>query len=563
MKNLSAILLVLALAAGACSLPFNRQAPAPIPPTNSANSPPADSIGTVSRERSDVTRTSSGAEPALVEASDPLFSGDDVSINNGGIGLLDFGDNLRLRLFNDSDLNVVAATEQGIPLVASLFLTKGGFTGELAESGSSVVFNTPNNAEITVTGTEFFVVYDTEQQRATAGKWDGSMQVTYGGETVAINDNSYVDLQNGQPPTQQFPNPLGFSQFQEMITQINDPIVAADRIRPVATQPPQTSSSAQALGPILLGQTLLGQIAAEGGANEYTINLSTQDNLLVRLYSPNDIQPAFEILDSSGNPLCRGGNGETVVNFGCSALSPGTYSLRVSDADANESGAYSLFIQGLTNPADSVRLPFGDTYAATLTHPGMVNTYEFPGSPGDLVLVRMATPSQEFQPGYWLYKETTPQECTGNTWYDLADYTCSLTEKGIYHLFAYDPFGGSTGSYQINLLNLNDRNSLTLLLPYQRQRGEIAYPAAANAYTISGNEGDAPTIRVLLAGGDPGLSVRLFRLDGKVICEGVMVEKELSLPCRLDYAGEFRLVVSYPSGTHTGSYILWLETPIE
>ncbi len=65
-------------------------------------------------------------------------------------------------------------------------------------------------------------------------------------------------------------------------------------------------------------------------------------------------------------------------------------------------------------------------------------------------------------------------------------------------------------------------------------------------------------MRALLDSGDLELEARLFRTDGQVICQANTVEKELVMPCKLDGADEYRLVIGDYSGMHTGSYVVWL-----
>ncbi len=76
------------------------------------------------------------------------------------------------------------------------------------------------------------------------------------------------------------------------------------------------------------------------------------------------------------------------------------FNLSVSGAEQGESGGYSLFFQSITNPGNSPPLDYYQPYEDRLSDPIAVNTYEFSGSPGDLVLIRMAVPVGEFQPRF-------------------------------------------------------------------------------------------------------------------------------------------------------------------
>lgn len=551
------IIPLLLLASITCSLPFQRLQPTSSPV---AESPSDGAIGTVSREKSEVKHSTGNQAPVVVVSSDSLFTGDGVQIVNGGIGLLDFGDSLKLRLFNDSNLNVVSATQPGIPLVASLFLTIGGFTGELVQSGGKVVFQTPNQAEITVTGTEFFVGYDVEKQMATAGKWAGSMQVTSAGETISINDGYYVDIPAGQPPGPQIQNPLGFQVFEAMATELNDPLAAVDRIRPVETPTPYTQPSVQHLGPIERGQTVHGTIDSQGSDNEYSFESVTGENLIIRMLGDHSFNPAFQIMSADGVSLCEASGG--IVQWICKIEAPGVYSLRVSGELSGPAGGYSIYFQSLTNPGSSVPLSYNQPYDDRVLDWGTMKTYEFGGSPGDLVLIRISHPEFKFYPDTWVYLNERLVDCkTSFQIISIVDYVCLLPEKGVYHLYTTDRGGWGTGSYQLYLTNLTGGRSAPVLDVKQRRVDKISAPSQMNIYTVFGKAGEKLDVRVLRDSGDLNLSARLFRLDGQIVCQGDTTEKELVVPCTLDGAQEYRLVIGSASSATTGSYVVWLAQP--
>lgn len=556
-KAYNVIIPLLLLASITCSLPFQRLQPTTSPATES---PTDGAIGTVSREKSEVKHSTGNQAPVVVVSSDSLFTGDGVQIVNGGIGLLDFGDSLKLRLFNDSNLNVVSASQPGIPLVASLFLTIGGFTGELVQSGGKVVFQTPNQAEITVTGTEFFVGYDIEKQMATAGKWVGSMQVTSAGETISINDGYYVDISVGQPPGPQIPNPLGFQEFEAMATKLNDPLAAVDRIRPVETPTPYTQPSVQQLGPIERGQTVHGTICSHDCANEYSFESVSGETLIIRMLGDRPFNPAFQIMSADGVSLCEASGG--IVQWTCNLEAPGVYSLRVSSELSGQAGGYSIFFQSLTNPGSSVSLPYNQPYDDRVLDWGTMKTYEFGGSPGELVLIRISHPEFKFYPDTWVYLNERRVDCeTSFQLISVVDYVCLLPEKGVYHLYTTDRGGWGTGSYQLYLTNLEGGRSAPVLDVKQRRVDKISAPSQMNIYKVFGKAGEKLDVRVLRDSGDLNLSARLFRLDGQIVCQGDTTEKELVVPCTLDGAQEYRLVIGSASSATTGSYVVWLAQP--
>ncbi len=168
------------------------------------------SIGTVTLVLSEVLHGSSVDTLKTLPGTRDLHLGDVLRVLNGGEGLVDFGDSMRLRLFNDTVLGV---TKWDIAPDASwqagMFLTDGGLVGQLVEAGKEVAFDTPGGAQITVLGTAFLVVYDSVNRETIVGNWNGTVIVTSAGIPIALAPGHGMHVQDGQPPGPQ--HPLGMT----------------------------------------------------------------------------------------------------------------------------------------------------------------------------------------------------------------------------------------------------------------------------------------------------------------------------------------------------------------
>ena len=200
-----------------------------------------DSIGTVTREQDLVEQGASPEGLRPVDGTNPLFEGDTLKVSEGGEGLLDFGDKLVVRLFNDSQVGLISTSAPGTPLGVRLFLERGGFTGRLDEDGGQAVFETPGGANITVLGTQFFLVYNASQQMSTIGNYDGQVQLDTAAGIIPLQPGHYVDWPSGQMPGQQIPIPVTIGQFEQWARQDQSPSSAVERMRtvsrPAATMP--------------------------------------------------------------------------------------------------------------------------------------------------------------------------------------------------------------------------------------------------------------------------------------------------------------------------------------
>ena len=214
-------------------LPSPTPNPLPSPPNNPTPSPtPEVPLGTLSLEENQVLhgQDESALERLLEKAS--FFEKDFIQVIEGGEAVLDFGDEMRLRLFNDTELQMVAAElAENVPLGVQVFLFVGGFTGELTEEGGQAVFRTPGDVEITVLGTEYFVVFDPETGETTAGNFSGTVAVASAGDEVSLEDGSYVVVPDSSSPGPPLPLPLTREEFEDQAREAESPLQAASKAK--------------------------------------------------------------------------------------------------------------------------------------------------------------------------------------------------------------------------------------------------------------------------------------------------------------------------------------------
>lgn len=196
-------------------------------PASSQNDQPG-LLGSIRRETDTVEHGASvdALEPVADEVT--LLVGDVLRVRDGGEGLLTFPDGMLLRLFNDTQLNVVAVeSDPGNPVEVRMFLEEGGFTGELTAEGGSAVFKTPGGAEITVLGTEFFVVYDAVERVTLAGNFKGHVEAAGAGQSVTLKDGTFVEVPDGGPPGLPLPLTVDRPGFEAVARTQKSPVSAA------------------------------------------------------------------------------------------------------------------------------------------------------------------------------------------------------------------------------------------------------------------------------------------------------------------------------------------------
>jgi hypothetical protein len=202
------------LIALACNVPWNGSTPAP-----------GEIIGSIERERAVVWQ---GGEQVVEK--NRLKERDKLSVSHGGVGLLDFGGNLHLRLFNTSVageiLGTTTSSDPNSSFFVQLTLFAGGFSGQLVEPDGEATFKVPGGATIRVYGTKFFVVYDPDTSVTTVGNFSGIVGVTVGGEWVILTDGHYIELRPGETPGEQKIIPFTFQQFEDRARERESPVLA-------------------------------------------------------------------------------------------------------------------------------------------------------------------------------------------------------------------------------------------------------------------------------------------------------------------------------------------------
>lgn len=199
----------------------------PASSTDEADIEAEKALGTLSLERDKVEHGPDVETLKQVVSSEAFFAQDAIRVTEGGEALLDFGDQILMRMFNDTEMQVVSADyAEDTPPVVVMHLFKGGFTGQLTAEGAQVFYETPGGAAITVLGTDYFVAYDPDTEVTSAGNFSGQVEATSAGSTVMIEEGFYVEVPAGQPPGPQQPLPLSHADFEGRARALQSPLSA-------------------------------------------------------------------------------------------------------------------------------------------------------------------------------------------------------------------------------------------------------------------------------------------------------------------------------------------------
>ena len=193
-------------------------------PTPTPTGPPeAESIGTIRRENTRVQYGTSLAQLAELTNARPLLSESALRVTNGGEALLDFSAGLVVRAFNNANMSVALSTDPS-PYLLRFYLERSVATGELAAAGEAISWETPNGAQITISGTEFFVAFDPTTDRTLVGNFNGTIDIAHPslpGGVAAIPGGEGYEIPGG-PFT--LPPGLTRARFESTIRGLSDPL---------------------------------------------------------------------------------------------------------------------------------------------------------------------------------------------------------------------------------------------------------------------------------------------------------------------------------------------------
>ena len=192
-----------------------------------------NSIGTIKL----VSDTVHQNQNRVIETHD-LIRNDSLRLFNGGEGLLDFGSDLRLRLFNDTEVGGIrTANDPGSPLDVKMTLFAGGFSGKLFREGSKAVFETPNDARIHIFATTFIIAYDRNTRETLIVNFEGDVWVeSAGSQLISIRSGEIYQVQAGEEPVLWGEVPWTPGEYEEQARDYQSALIPFGSVIPITGQ---------------------------------------------------------------------------------------------------------------------------------------------------------------------------------------------------------------------------------------------------------------------------------------------------------------------------------------
>ena len=185
---------------------------------------PDPSIGQVEKIKGAVQV---GPETALanVEPRLPIYNNDMVHVFDKGKASLDFGYGLTFTLYNDTVGGGTNVSTEGTSRQAALKLSQGGLKGH-NPTGDKTTVALPNNVNVVILGTSYFITYDPVEDKVWVFNFDGTVQYQLpGGETQSLPPGTVVEITRGEVTYLYTEMPFSVDDFDAYATRNDSPIL--------------------------------------------------------------------------------------------------------------------------------------------------------------------------------------------------------------------------------------------------------------------------------------------------------------------------------------------------
>lgn len=512
-----------------------------------------------------------------LEGNQPFQSGNTIQVSEGGDGILEFGEGEQLRLFNDTQLIVSSVTNGSCSASAAhITLDQGGLLGQGAGSGIEHDIKTPGGVDVKVRDARFLITYDPDSGTTTIAKWEGSMMVSAGSSTIAVLDGFYAEIYYQQAPSPQFRIPISMEDYENQARNLKSPLKAVSKITGKVAQAPTPTlpvTDLTVLGSgittkndrtdVSLNSVINGRITNPGDSVNYTFSAQAGDKILIRLVSPDQqVNPIFVVIRSDGSWLCSRDTTMHGVQGICEPDENGTYTLLISDVDGARTGDFSLSLQSILSPGETIRLEVGQNTSGKIKKTASNQVYTFSGKAGQHLHLRLLSEGGEINPSFMLFDPQGTLICESNTYNELLEKDCVPEVDGLYTLLVEDDTGTLTGSYQLYLQTTQNIVGALPLNIGEPVSGRIDAGITYQAYSFDGGEGDHLLVRLISEGQKIHPTFSLYKPDGSWLCGGYTESEGVEKLCVLDASGPYTLWVGDYNGTLTGGYDLFVQSTL-
>jgi hypothetical protein len=307
-------------------------------------------------------------------------------------------------------------------------------------------------------------------------------------------------------------------------------------------------------------------ISAAAEVDSITLAATSGEVYLVRVAATaGELRPQVRVTASNGATVCQA---SSPFNPGleisrCVVTQTGTQTISVSDAAATRTGTYNLYVQRLSSPIGASSLALSETATTVIATGAEAKTFTLTGAANEAFLLRMGVTAGQLRPSLRVFGLDGNVLCSGvQPFSPGAEITrCVLPQAGTYTVLAADSSAVQTGSANLFVQRLTAPANATALEIAKTSTATIQAISEADTYTLTGAANEAFLLRMGVTAGELRPSIRVFGLDGNVLCSGVQPFSpgvEITR-CVLPQAGTYTVLATDSSAVQVGSYNLFVQ----
>ncbi len=258
-----------------------------------------------------------------------------------------------------------------------------------------------------------------------------------------------------------------------------------------------------------------------GDEDSFPFSGQVGDLVVVRARPVNGtLVPNLQILGPSGVEGCSQSApsfGGDRVELGCTLGASGLHTLVIKDVFGIGTGAYEFHIFRINNPVSALPINVGDEKLGSLASVVVVDVFQFAGTMGDQMILRLATTAGTLLPRFDVFRSDGTFVCGGSGLL-AAERICELPSTDTYSIFVANLSGANTGAYALALQRLNGPvNPLPINLG-SVQNLPLSSRVELSLFSLNSTAGEVLVVNFESLTALFDVQVRVFDPSGNSIC---------------------------------------------
>jgi hypothetical protein len=310
---------------------------------------------------------------------------------------------------------------------------------------------------------------------------------------------------------------------------------------------------------ISYSQTLTDELVWPAETVAFTFSATSGDIILARaVEASNATELKLRIYDPSGVQVIGGWSYTMIEHNQVQLTTSGTYTLLIMDHPGTDIGGFTLHLQRLNEPADTLPITYGATLSGSLAQAAETHAYSFSATAGERIITRMSDNSNTFTPEFRVIDPAGVQVGDHHA-SDVAEINqFELPQTGTYALLVMDNGGTQWGDYNLHLQRLNAPVGATTISYGQTLTNALFSAATTVAFTFTVTAGDIVTATMTELTSTLEPKLRIYDPDGVQLAGGWSYTTIELADVALSTTGTYTLLAMDHPGIDIGGFTVHL-----